>query len=73
MEKESMKFDKKEPSRGDIELDKGDRAKAYYYYVRDNDIEGLHKLSKILLDKGKPDKARSVLLKASELYESENK
>ena len=78
MEKEPKKFDKKELSRGDIELNKimknkkGVGAKAYYYYVRDNDIEGLYKLAKLLEKKKKKKDAAAVLAKAHQLYNDKN-
>lgn len=67
MKKEVIKFDKEERSRGDIELDKGDRAKAYYYYVRDGHIAGLRRLAKRLKEDGKKKDAAAVLAKAHQL------
>lgn len=68
MKKEVIKFDKKEPSKGDIELNEGNWVKAYYYYALDEDIEGFYKLAKFLEEKGKKKRAAEILAEAHQLY-----
>ena len=73
MKKEVVEFNKEERSRGDIQMEAGDLSKAYYYYVRDGHIAGLHKLAKLLKGKGKKKDADEVLAKAHQLSNAENK
>jgi len=52
---------------GDAALAAGDLSKAYYYYVRGKNLEGLYKIAQTLSEQGREKEAADVLAKAHQL------